>query len=697
MCSSASCLPPTSIFIPPPPAGYRLVYVPPTSHPRSSTPTPTFTPPPKLARPTVRPPARTLSRLLPNDDPPTPMSPSRPPPPPHPPLSRAVLESAKPCSDLELATDHDCVLSTYELIIRQQPMQARMCGIGDKSDRRPVDPTPIIQLKIIDQHGSDITPTDPRHNILRRPEPGPDGMTFVQNPYYFLFACLVGGEEQEDELHVIDDGKTRFLTGTPVSSLYHLKDLDNTDAAFFVFPDLGVRKEGRYKLKLTLFEIVDQEVYYCTTMFTSTFSVYSAKKFPGMSKATDLSVSFAEQGLKIRVRKDPRQPAKTGATTGKSKRKSSAADSDEDEPLPAPPQVQSTKRSRGSSDYPSHPHHLPPHHGHPQGEPRLHPPPPPPDTYYPYPPPSHAHPYGYPPPGHAMPPPPPPSAYESYRRGSMHSPAGYHSGLPHPSPHGYHAGYYGGGRGRPATHPVPGPAMGRHHQSMPPHPGYMYDPRDPRDPRDHRERSALPSPSSHGHTYPPPSAAGYSPLPAPGEYERAGIPWPQGPAPGERERRGLPRPEELGSSRPGSRGHSSHAPSGSRHHPYAHPSSSRPLSPRSRTSPSRQSLVTSPEMGSFRPHSASREGSLGLPPIPSSAGSGGGRERRGSSMVLPPLTRSPGSMQGSLSLGMAGGLVGGMESNERGSTSGPSGQGKEGERPGSSAGKNKMGLGNLLG
>lgn len=77
------------------------------------------------------------------------------------------------------------------------------------------------------------------------------------DPYYFLFACLVGGEEQEDELHVIDDGKTRFLTGTPVSSLYHLKDLDNSDAAFFVFPDLGVRKEGRYKLKLTLFEIVE--------------------------------------------------------------------------------------------------------------------------------------------------------------------------------------------------------------------------------------------------------------------------------------------------------------------------------------------------------------------------------------------------------------------------------------------------------
>jgi hypothetical protein len=39
--------------------------------------------------------------------------------------------------------------------------------------------------------------------------------------------------------------------------LYYLKDVNHRDAAFFVFPDLGVRKEGQYKLKLTLFEIVE--------------------------------------------------------------------------------------------------------------------------------------------------------------------------------------------------------------------------------------------------------------------------------------------------------------------------------------------------------------------------------------------------------------------------------------------------------
>ncbi len=32
----------------------------------------------------------------------------------------------------DLATNHDCVLRTYEMKMRQQPVQARMCGVGEK-------------------------------------------------------------------------------------------------------------------------------------------------------------------------------------------------------------------------------------------------------------------------------------------------------------------------------------------------------------------------------------------------------------------------------------------------------------------------------------------------------------------------------------------------------------------------------------
>jgi Velvet factor len=73
------------------------------------------------------------------------------------------------------------------------------------------------------------------------------------------------------------DGKTRCTTGSVVSSLYHLKDSenDNRDAGFFVFPDLSVRQEGSYRLKLSLFEVVG-----CVPTLSFVFSLSSHRSSP---------------------------------------------------------------------------------------------------------------------------------------------------------------------------------------------------------------------------------------------------------------------------------------------------------------------------------------------------------------------------------------------------------------------------------
>ncbi|KAI8905389.1 velvet factor [Powellomyces hirtus] len=120
-----------------------------------------------------------------------------------------------------------------------------------------------------------------------------------------MYASLIA-PESEEELHLLRDGKTRSTTGSIVSSLYRLKDLDNKDGAFFVFPDLSVRMEGTYRLKFSLFEIINTEIYHCTSICSDIFNVYPAKKFPGMEESTFLSRTFAEQGLKIRIRKELR-------------------------------------------------------------------------------------------------------------------------------------------------------------------------------------------------------------------------------------------------------------------------------------------------------------------------------------------------------------------------------------------------------
>ncbi|KAJ2848041.1 hypothetical protein IWW36_003532 [Coemansia brasiliensis] len=127
-----------------------------------------------------------------------------------------------------------------------------------------------------------------------------------------MYATLMD-ERGERELNTLSDKKARTMTGSVVASLAHLKDIDGNDGAFFVFPDLSVRCEGIYRLKFSLFEIVGNQVFFCKSITSTMFTVYSAKKFPGMEESTRLTKLFAEQGLKIRVRKEQKTGRPKGA------------------------------------------------------------------------------------------------------------------------------------------------------------------------------------------------------------------------------------------------------------------------------------------------------------------------------------------------------------------------------------------------
>ncbi|KAF8922494.1 velvet factor [Mucidula mucida] len=167
----------------------------------------------------------------------------------------------------------------YELKVRQQPKQARMCGVGGKADRRPIDPPPIVQLVI-----------RPLNSASTSSNSGSSNLGFLQNPYYFMFASLAKPDD-DTELHWLKDGRTRCTQGSVVSSLYHLKDNDE-DVGFFVFPDVSVRTEGSYRLKLSLFEVTGNMVKHCKSIFSSPFYVYTAKKFPGMERECFLCYSW---------------------------------------------------------------------------------------------------------------------------------------------------------------------------------------------------------------------------------------------------------------------------------------------------------------------------------------------------------------------------------------------------------------------
>ncbi|KAG2228109.1 hypothetical protein INT45_009155, partial [Circinella minor] len=178
--------------------------------------------------------------------------------------------------------------ASFDLIIRHQPVRSRMCGVGERVDRRPIDPPPIVQLRFNGQESDEAL-----QNI---------------SPYIFLVAVLVSAQHDGEDISPPRiDFHSKLTIGRTVSSLYLLRDLDDTEGAFFVFSDISVRVDGHYRLRMCLFEIVESCVHYRRGILTNPFTVYSAKKFPGMHLSCQLARHFAQQGLKIRIRKESRK------------------------------------------------------------------------------------------------------------------------------------------------------------------------------------------------------------------------------------------------------------------------------------------------------------------------------------------------------------------------------------------------------
>lgn len=122
------------------------------------------------------------------------------------------------------------------------------------------------------------------------------------------------------------------LTGVCVAGAAYLAKPQA--AAYFIFADLSVRHEGWYRLKFHLFEqnkrredldpevtlpiasestggydppISAEQMVNRMHVSTTPFQVYSAKKFPGLQESTLISHQMAEQGIRVRIRREIRQ------------------------------------------------------------------------------------------------------------------------------------------------------------------------------------------------------------------------------------------------------------------------------------------------------------------------------------------------------------------------------------------------------
>ncbi|KAJ2905139.1 hypothetical protein MKZ38_006216 [Zalerion maritima] len=221
----------------------------------------------------------------------------------------------------------------YRLTVLQEPNKARACGSGPKSttDRRPVDPPPIIELRILEGDNIDTA----------------KDITFTYNANFFLFTTLEHARPMANgRVNTPAATSPPVLTGMFVSGMAYLDR--PTEAGYFIFPDVSVRHEGRYKFVFSLYEqqkdpndktqLTPEQIAngdrpyeeffdFLLNVESNAFSSYSAKKFPGLSESTTLSRTISEQGCRVRIRRDVRmrrrekKPAATGGNNYEAKQK----------------------------------------------------------------------------------------------------------------------------------------------------------------------------------------------------------------------------------------------------------------------------------------------------------------------------------------------------------------------------------------
>ncbi|KAJ7572560.1 velvet factor [Mycena floridula] len=105
---------------------------------------------------------------------------------------------------------------------------------------------------------------------------------------------------------------TRTLVGPLSANATRLMDEHRKPGIFFLFQDLSVRTEGNFRLRLRLMNVGAPPAPEAgatkihtgvspvlAQVFTEQFTVYSAKRFPGVPDTTALSIAFGNQGQKL--------------------------------------------------------------------------------------------------------------------------------------------------------------------------------------------------------------------------------------------------------------------------------------------------------------------------------------------------------------------------------------------------------------
>ncbi|KNC98588.1 uncharacterized protein SPPG_06273 [Spizellomyces punctatus DAOM BR117] len=230
---------------------------------------------------------------------------------------------------------------TYELIVRQQPIRARMCGFAKTLERRLIDPPPILEL--IQSRGGVPVGVDYENGTafichaslraedgetdrsfvvrsLNPPEdyradaqkmtrrPSLDYPAYASNSHRPAYRSppSTTATASPQETSTPDETVYKTLVGGVVVPCSFLHDLQGRPGMYFVFHDLNIRTRGIYRLH---FAVMSLKGYLpmsraMATVVSEPFEVFTPAFFPGTMESTELSRAFARQGVPIHLRQD---------------------------------------------------------------------------------------------------------------------------------------------------------------------------------------------------------------------------------------------------------------------------------------------------------------------------------------------------------------------------------------------------------
>ncbi|KAJ3175761.1 hypothetical protein HDU87_005754 [Geranomyces variabilis] len=221
----------------------------------------------------------------------------------------------------EQISEAEELLSRCELVIRQQPDRARMIGFGE-IDRRPIDPPPIIEIKLWSASGlARVSHTAAARVVAHASllsESGAHERNLVLTPSQKgpIPASAWGHQGH---------GAVPVLVGNMVAECQVWTDLDGSESMFFTFPDISIRVSGKYRLRFVVVDIKNsrdmdisasaagsdplrqlgaQSPTQRAEIFSDVFTAYHPKNFPGLADSTPLSKHLAVQGARIHIRQD---------------------------------------------------------------------------------------------------------------------------------------------------------------------------------------------------------------------------------------------------------------------------------------------------------------------------------------------------------------------------------------------------------